>query len=180
MQPYLTPVGYVGATGDKSTYNCYKVVPWSYGALQMAENKWVSLSFFHPYKWRYAPLLLTCFWAPLCSCKCDFSSHVNPTNSSPWIGCNVFSVHYFDLFSWCFFTDCTMGFITMQNHHLGEYVWNFFQASFPSKSKQGTYIFKGSMFHCYVGHRSVSNTYIGCSTAGGPLLLGIRSAMKKN
>ena len=34
-----------------------------------------------------------------------------------------------DLSSWWFFTDYTMGFITICNHHLTKYVWNFFQAS---------------------------------------------------
>ena len=28
-----------------------------------------------------------------------------------------------------------MGFITIIHHHLGEYFWNFFQASWPCKSK---------------------------------------------
>ncbi len=41
----------------------------------------------------------------------------------------VFSA-YLDLFSWWFFMDWDhMGFITIKAYHLGEYFWNFFQAS---------------------------------------------------
>ena len=32
----------------------------------MAENKWVSLGLFHPYKWTYFTLLNNWFWDPPC------------------------------------------------------------------------------------------------------------------
>ena len=51
----------------------------------------------------------------------NWISHYNTT--STWI-----------YFCWWFFTDSTIGLISMKKHQLGEDVWNFFQA-FPSKSK---------------------------------------------
>ena len=36
--------------------------------------------------------------------------------------------------------DCTMGFITIFRHHLGEFVWVTFSKHLTSKSKSKTYI----------------------------------------
>ena len=35
---------------------------------------------------------------------------------------------YLDLFSWCFFTDCAMGSITIIHHHLGKNIVCFFSS----------------------------------------------------
>ena len=59
--------------------------------------------------------------------------------------CLVF-LHGLDLFCWCFFMDCTMGFATIFHHHLGE-----FNYCFQASNKQ-------IQEHLYIGNTHVQQT----------------------
>lgn len=41
-----------------------------------------------------------------------------------------------DLFFWWLFTDCIKGFIAMNNHHLGQYLWQLFPSIWKASPRQ--------------------------------------------